>query len=872
MLSSEVRETFLDFFEKRGHRRVESASLVPHDDPTLLFVNAGMVPFKETFVGNVSRDYARAVSCQRCVRAGGKHNDLEEVGYTGRHQTMFEMLGNFSFGDYFKKDAIAWAWELATQEFNLDKNRLYISVFKEDDEAEKIWRSLGVAQDRIYRFGEKDNFWSMGDTGPCGPCSELFYDLGPEAGEGPEDVMGGEGDRYLEFYNLVFMQYEAKADGSKIALPKPSIDTGMGLERITAILQGKLSNYGTDLFQPLIAKIADSVKQTDLNSDQQSIAHQVLSDHVRTASLLMADGILPSNLGRGYVLRRILRRAIRYSYQLGFRAPFLCELVPVVTELLQDAHPVLFRKASTIAQNIGMEEESFLRTVKKGLELLDGEVSELQAKGENQLSGDVVFKLYDTFGFPRDLTEVILRDRKFEYSSERFDELMENQRERARSAQKFGVQEDWEYETFGTGQGDSFVGYDSTEAQAQVLRAAVSPCKNQVKLVLGQTPFYAESGGQVGDQGVIENDFMKLAVIDTQKEEGEIVHYCNLKEGNFRFDEKVEASVDSQTRYFTRKNHTAVHLLQGVLRERFGESIQQAGSFVDSERFRFDFTMNRGLSKTEICEIEADLFDRINRGKSVMIHDKTLEEAREMGAICPFGEKYGDRVRVVDITGLSLEFCGGTHVEDISEIGMVKIISEASISAGVRRIEGVVSRRAFDLFQEEDRELRVIQSALNRKDQISASVLDLQDSLKQSRKENQKLRREISEQALESKLKSPSKIQGLAFLQHCFDSLDNKSFRVLSDQAIQRLGSGVVLLFNQEGEKVNLICKVSDDWVKKGLDASNLMQGLAPLIGGRGGGRKNMSQAGGGDSAKIASAMQDSPAVVEEVLGCLSSQ
>ena len=448
MQSSEVREKFLNFFEKRGHHRVESASLVPHDDPTLLFVNAGMVPFKETFVGNVSRDYSRAVSCQRCVRAGGKHNDLEEVGYTGRHQTLFEMLGNFSFGDYFKKDAIAWAWELATQEYGLDKDRLYISVFKEDDEAEKIWLSLGVPKDRIYRFGEKDNFWSMGDTGPCGSCSELFYDLGPQAGEGPEDVMGGEGDRYLEFYNLVFMQYETKKDGSRVPLPKPSIDTGMGLERITAILQGKLTNYGTDLFQPLIAKIADSVKQTELSSDQQRVAHQVLADHVRTASLLMADGILPSNLGRGYVLRRVLRRAIRYSYQLGFREPFLCDLVPVVVDSLQVAHPVLRGKEATLAENIGLEEESFLRTVKRGLELLDVEVAKLPDRGERKLSGDLVFKLYDTFGFPRDLTEVILRDQQIGYSSERFDELMDNQRELARSAQKFGLQSDWEYKTY----------------------------------------------------------------------------------------------------------------------------------------------------------------------------------------------------------------------------------------------------------------------------------------------------------------------------------------------------------------------------------------------------------------------------------------
>ena len=862
MNSTDVRRNFLEFFQERDHTFVQGSSLVPHDDPTLLFTNAGMVPFKDVFIGNAARDYVRATSCQRCVRAGGKHNDLEEVGYTARHLTLFEMLGNFSFGDYFKEDAIKWAWELSTERFGLDPERLYVSVFRDDDEAFEIWKSLGLPDAKIYRFGEKDNFWTMGDTGPCGPCSELFYDLGEEAGTSSEDVMGGEGDRYLEFYNLVFMQYESRADGTRIPLPRPSIDTGMGLERTAAILQGKLTNFDTDLFLPLIEEVRRATSQTQFDEQGQKIARQVISDHARTATFLIADGVLPSNLGRGYVLRRIMRRAIRYSYQLGIRKPFLHTMVPLVVEKMKDAHPVLDGKSSTIADHIGLEEESFLRTVHKGLDLLEKEVGDMKKSDSTELSGEVVFKLYDTFGFPRDLTEVILRDQEFSYAGDRFDQLMEEQRERARASQKFGIQDGWEFVVHSTGRSDKFVGYETTEIEATILKSAQGPDGVHSKLVLEPTPFYAESGGQVGDSGVLENEFMTLEVFDTQKEEGETVHYCRLLQGNYRFDKPVQALVNEEKRFYTRKNHTAVHLLQGVLIKRFGASIQQAGSYVDSERFRFDFTHNRALSKEDLQSVEAELFVQVHKGRKVTVHLKSLDDARKMGALCPFGEKYADEVRVIDIPDYSMEFCGGTHVRDIAEIGMVKIISESSIAAGVRRIEGVVSKKAFALFQEEDSVLREIQNALSSKENLAGLVRSLQGDLKQRDKQVNSLRMELSERTLESLYSSLPSVEELQYVHASFLGLDAKSFRVLSDKAIQRIGSGLVVLFNEEDDKVQVICKVTQDWIDRGVDASKVVQELAPLVGGRGGGRKNMAQAGGTDPKKIPEAMKQVPQVL----------
>jgi len=865
MLSHEIRETFQKFFEARGHHRVASSSLVPHDDPTLLFVNAGMVPFKETFIGNVKRDYTRATSCQRCVRAGGKHNDLEEVGYTKRHHTMFEMLGNFSFGDYFKEEAIAFAWELVTKELSLDVNRLYVSVFEEDDEAHGLWKKLGVSESRIYRFGEKDNFWAMGDTGPCGPCSELFFDLGEEAGNGPEDVMGGEGDRFLEFYNLVFMQYEQRADGSRVPLPKPSIDTGMGLERISTILQGKVSNYDTDGFLQIISSIESKIKSTDLNQEQRKIACQVIADHIRTATLLIGDGVLPSNLGRGYVLRRVLRRAIRYSYQLGFQEPTMHELVPLVIELLGTAHPIFQRKEASVKDAVELEEKSFLRTVHKGLNLLDEERSKIDGK---VLSGDVAFKLYDTFGFPKDLTAVILKDQGMSYDGDRFDELMEQQRERARANAKFGTEGDWSWTTVDSTSGESsqFHGYTELQSEASIVKYATEANSELLKIVLDRTPFYAESGGQVGDKGFISSQNMKLKVFDTQKEEGEIVHLCELVEGNLQTDGKVVAAVDEKLREETIRNHTAVHMLQGVLREKFGESIQQAGSYVDHERFRFDFTFNRGLSKEEVRDVEQELFRRLNSGNEVVVHHKSLEDARKMGALCPFGEKYADEVRVIDIPGMSMEFCGGTHVSNISEIGMIKIVSESSISAGVRRIEGVTAANAFELFQSQDQDLDSISRTLKQKEGIPQVIEEMQSKLKASNKELMKLREELQQIKMENLYKDLPKIKEMQYLQASLEGVDAKSFRSLSDTAIQKIGSGTLILFNTDKEKVSLICKVSDDWVEKGVDANKIVGELAPIVGGRGGGRKNMAQAGGNEPQNVAQAMEKTPQLLAGLL------
>ena len=867
MLSKQVRETFLSYFEGKGHQRVESASLIPLDDPTLLFTNAGMVPFKDIFTGNVKRGYTRATSSQRCVRAGGKHNDLEEVGYTRRHQTMFEMLGNFSFGDYFKSDAIAWAWELSTKIYNLDVNRLWVSVYSEDDEAFDLWKKVGVKQERILRFGKKDNFWAMGETGPCGPCSEIHYDLGEELGTGLEDVVNGSGDRFLEFYNLVFMQYETKADGTRIALPKPSIDTGMGLERITSILQGKTSNYETDLLADLVDSMRNLVSKTDLNGDQQLVACQVIADHIRCASLLIADGILPSNLGRGYVLRRILRRAIRYSYQLGLKDPVLYELVPQVEKILGEAHPIFDNKILSIQESIKREEASFLRTVHKGLEMLEMEVSKVRAKKSVQIPAEVVFKLYDTFGFPRDLSEVILRDKEMFFDSDGFDLLMEEQRNRARANQKFGKDLDWEVQIIDEGSGDNFIGYEAFECTAKVLQVFISSSSEWVKIILDKTPFYAESGGQVGDQGWISNHAMKLKVLDTQKEDGQIVHICELESGHLDFSENLTLTVDKAKRNSTTRNHTAVHMLQGVLREKFGDSIQQAGSYVDHERFRFDFTFDRGLTSSEIRMLEIELFNRINTGRSVVVHLKSLDEARQMGAICPFGEKYGDLVRVVDVPEFSMEFCGGCHVNDIFEIGMIKVTSESSISAGVRRIEGVTGRGAFQLFQIENETVDKISRQLKQKGDLVSTVQSLQDNLRAKNKELDKLKQELSLGKMDKMYSEMPKIGELSYLQANFEGLDSKTFRALSDQAIQKIGSGVLVLFNDAGQKVSLICKVSDDWVAKGLDAGKVVSELAQIVGGKGGGRKNMAQAGGSEPHKIPQAMQKIPELLKSMLG-----
>lgn len=868
MKSNKIRETFLKFFEEKSHKRVASSSLVPHDDPTLLFVNAGMVPFKDVFIGNVKRDYTRAVSSQRCVRAGGKHNDLEAVGYTKRHHTMFEMLGNFSFGDYFKKEVIAWSWEFITQVLKLDVSKLYVSVYTDDDESFNLWLEQGVEKDRIYRFGDEDNFWSMGATGPCGPCSEVFYDLGPEAGTSDEDVMGGEGDRFLEFWNLVFMQYEAKADGTRVDLPNPCIDTGMGLERIAAIMQNKVSNYDTDVFVPLLELIENRATKetTELSNDQQRVARQVMADHARTACTLIADGILPSNLGRGYVLRRILRRAIRYSYQLGIREPFICELSKCVISALGDAHQIFAGKEDFIYENIQLEEKAFLKTVAKGLSLLAVEIDKVLSEGKNEIPAEVVFKLGDTFGFPKDLTEVILSDKNITYSEEGYETLMTEQKERARGAQKFGHDAKWEFVDFNKGSGDVFTGYTDSKAHTKVLRAGISDEGDRAKIVLEESPFYAESGGQVGDSGVISNSNMKLKVYDTKKEEGQIVHYCELLEGNFSFENSVDVEIDQEKRHYIRKNHTSVHLLQAELRRMFGESVQQSGSYVDHERFRFDFTLNKGLTTEQLQTLEKNLFLQINVNTKVDVHEKSLEDAKKMGAICPFGEKYGDLVRVIDIPGLSMEFCGGTHVSEISEIGMIKIISEGSIASGIRRIEGICSKDAFSLFLDHDSTLDKISRTLKQKNNLSDVIAELQNSLKSKDKEISKLKEVMNASKLDNLEEKLEKVGELAYLTACFDGIDTKGFRKLSDQAIQKIGSGALVLFNQESEKVSIVCKVSDDWVKKGVHAGKLIGTLAEVVGGRGGGRPNMAQAGGSKPDQIPEAVRQVKGILEGMI------
>lgn len=853
MQAREIRQKYLQFFEQRGHSVVPSSSLVPEEDPSLLFVNSGMVPFKDVFTGASARDYTRATSCQRSIRAGGKHNDLEQVGYTKRHHTLFEMLGNFSFGDYFKDDAIAFAWEFVTKVLSLPLDRLYVSIYKDDEEAYKIWRSLNVSTDRIYRFGEKDNFWSMGDTGPCGPCSEIFYDLGPEAGTGPEDVMGGEGDRFLEFWNLVFMQYETRKDGTRHVLPRPSIDTGMGLERVTTILQGKVSNYDTDIFTPLTSATASRIGSSNFNEEQRKIACQVIADHARAATMLVGDGVLPSNLGRGYVLRRIMRRAIRFSYQLGIQEPFLFDLSKEVMNSLGEAHPIFSGREAFVTDTIRREEDSFLKTVHKGLDLLEQEASKVTTG--NQVPAETVFLLYDTFGFPKDLTRVVLKERNMDFDEKRFDDLMEEQRERARAAQKFSSGQSWETTVYLEGVEGEFVGYDSLQAESSIARVSINETKDVYRIVLTKTPFYAESGGQVGDRGVLKAGGALFRVFDCQKEEGSIVHYCELEEGALDPKVSVLAEVDANHRHWVVRNHTAVHMLQAALKEELGEHIQQAGSYVDAERFRFDFSHPQALSAQEIESIEQKLFFKLNEGREVVVHNKPLEEARQMGAICPFGEKYGDLVRIIDVPGWSMEFCGGTHVSNVSEIGMIKIVSESSIASGVRRIEGVTSRRAFELFQKDYQAVESLKRTLKTKDDVIQRIDSLMEDSRQKDKEILKLKTELSRLEMDKALEAIEEIGQTRVLAASFSGMDAKVFRTMSDTAMQKVGSGIVVLGNDSDGKASLLCRISDDLVKKGMKANDILNPLAEMIGGRGGGKPNMAQAGGTQPEKLPQAM-----------------
>lgn len=872
MTTSELRNAFLEYFRQQGHQVVASSSLVPHNDPTLLFTNAGMNQFKDLFLGLEQRAYNRAVSSQRCVRAGGKHNDLENVGYTARHHTFFEMLGNFSFGDYFKQDAIRFAWEFLTGVVKLPKDKLWVTVYETDDEAFDIWsQEIGVPADRIVRIGDNkgaqyasDNFWTMGDTGPCGPCTEIFYDHGEHIWGGPPGSPEEDGDRYIEIWNLVFMQFNRHADGTMEPLPKPSVDTGMGLERIATILQGVHSNYEIDLFQALIKAAAEAVGTTDL--DNKSL--RVIADHIRSCSFLIADGVMPSNEGRGYVLRRIIRRAVRHGRKLGADKTFFHMLVGSLCEQMGEAYPELNTQRPVIEKVLRLEEEQFARTLDRGLQLLEDAIAEL---GDSQvLPGEVVFKLYDTYGFPADLTADVLRDRDISIDEAGFETLMQQQRERAKEASNFGV----DYSKVIKVDGETaFTGYEHLAQPAKVTGlfkdgepVAALIAGEEGAVVLDTTPFYAESGGQVGDAGVIRMDDGLFVVKDTQKAGNGILHLGYLELGTLEEGEVVSAAVDGARRQATALNHSVTHLLHASLRKLLGEHVTQKGSLVEPERLRFDFSHLEAMSAQELREVE-DMVNRdIRANLPVSTQLMDLEGAKQAGATALFGEKYDENeVRVVAMGEVSTELCGGTHVSRTGDIGLFKILSESGIAAGVRRIEAVTGEAAQAYLHQLDHEISQAASLVKGDTfSVSAKVRQLLDRSRQLEKEIEQLKGKLAAQAGASLLEQVVDINGSKVLVANLEGVDAKSLRGTLDDLKSKLQSGVVVLGTVSGDKVSLIAGVTKDLTGK-VKAGELVNMVAQQVGGKGGGRPDMAQAGGSEPAAL-------PAALESVSGWLGER
>jgi len=859
MKGREIRRRFIEYFEKHNHTPVESSSLVPRDDPTLLFVNAGMVQFKTVFMGEDKRDYSRAVTSQRCVRAGGKHNDLENVGYTARHHTFFEMLGNFSFGDYFKKDAIDFAWEFLVKELGIPADQLWISVFDDDDEAYALWEKVeGLPEGRIVRLGEKDNFWAMGDTGPCGPCSEIHIDQGREAGcDRPDCAVGCDCDRFLELWNLVFMQFNRSEDGTMTPLPRPSIDTGMGIERVAAVLQGKLNNYDTDLFQPIIEKLEELSGRKYLADQADTTAMRVIADHARATTFLVADGVLPSNEGRGYVLRRVMRRAIRYGRNLGLTEPFMEAVTAVVTDIMKDAYSHLEGCADLLAKVVNNEELRFGETLEHGLTMLDEEIRRLAQAGEKLIQGDFIFKLYDTFGFPVDIVRDISMERGVEFDNDGFVEAMEKQRSQSRASQKGehvrlpgkGVKE-----FIGSGRKSEFTGYDHLCSEAEVFGLLDSEGNVTGKLSKGtegqlfvsSTPFYAESGGQAGDRGTVTWQDGKAEVIGTITEgEGIILHRVKVITGTLETGGGVKLQVTVSERNDTAANHTATHLLQAALKELLGDHVKQAGSQVDPDRLRFDFTHFSQMSQSEKEAVENRVNEKIREN---IITDTAVldrEQAIEQGATALFGEKYGDSVRVVSLGDYSKELCGGTHVTATGGIGLFQIVTESGIAAGVRRIEAVTGRSAQERVQGQARREHDVCELLNVQ---AENIIERLESMAASNKRLEKQVAELSTRLATSDLgdllASAREIEGIKVVAAVIPLDSAKTLREVGDKLRDDMGSGVAVLGGEINSKAALLAIVSKDLTKR-IKAGELVNKVASIVGGKGGGRPDMAQAGG---------------------------
>ena len=871
--TSEVRQAFLDFFATKQHQIVKSSSLVPGNDATLLFTNAGMVPFKDVFVGAENRSYTRATSAQRCVRAGGKHNDLENVGYTARHHTFFEMLGNFSFGDYFKEDAISYAWEFLTGVLGLPKEKLLVTIYESDEEAFLYWKNeIGIPEDKIIRIGDKsadkkyesDNFWSMGDTGPCGPCSEIFYDHGADIWGGPPGSPEEDGDRFIEIWNIVFMQFNRQANGDMDLLPNPSIDTGMGLERISAIMQNVHSNYEIDLFQALIKDTAHLLECDDL--DNKSL--RVISDHIRSCSFLIVDGVVPSNEGRGYVLRRIIRRAIRHGHKLEAKGDFFHKLVNSLVEQMGDAYPELVQQQATIEKLLRIEEEQFGRTLDRGMILLEDILDNLDG---DTISGDDVFKLYDTYGFPADLTADIARERQLNIDHNGFDVAMGLQRERAQKASQFGTDYNQQLKSdHKTG----FKGYTSHSYSATIVELfnfqdhePVSQLNEGEKglVILDNTPFYAESGGQVGDSGMLHLDGGVFEVIDTIKL-GNAYAHSGIARTDVGLNRRVKAEIDIDRRAAIVKNHTATHMLHAALRKVLGEHVTQKGSLCDSEKLRFDFSHFEGLTTLELQSVEQIVNDEIRHNHLRETELMYIEDAKEKGAMALFGEKYDDEVRVVTLGDFSTELCGGVHVERTGDIGLLKIVSESGIAAGVRRIEAVTATGALDYINEQNSTLTKVAS-LVKSDvaSVGTKVEQLITRSKQLEKEISTLKQALAAQAGSDLLSSAIEINGIKVLIADLDGVESKSLRGMVDELKNKMQSGIIMLATANGDKVGLIAGVTKDLTGK-VKAGELVNLVAQQVGGKGGGRPDMAQAGGTQPENIATALASvQPWLVEKL-------
>ena len=857
MTSNEIRKAFLAYFEKKDHRVVRSSSLIPKSDPTLLFTNAGMVQFKGVFLGEETRDYRRAASSQKCVRAGGKHNDLEIVGKTARHHTFFEMLGNFSFGDYFKKEAIEMAWDLLIHRWGLPEEKMWITIYLEDDEAFHLWKEMGIREERIVRLGEKDNFWAMGDMGPCGPCSEIVIDQGEGIGCGRAECrVGCDCDRFLELWNLVFMQFNRDSEGRLDPLAKPCIDTGMGLERISAVLQGVSSNYDTDLFKPLIEEINGIAPVSYGKDPRADISIRVIADHSRASTFLINDGVLPSNEGRGYVLRRIMRRAMRHGKMLGIKEAFLHRTSAKVVDLMKEAYPELREAEVFVSEVIRNEEERFSATLDSGLKMLREELERLRKDEKKVLPGEMAFRLYDTFGFPLDLTAEILEEEEIRLDEEGFKTEMESQRRKSKQAWQ-GMAEGKTKEIYrrlaSEGMKTDFIGYEEIQSESGIIRLirgdeVISSAGegDQVEVISEKTPFYGEAGGQVGDRGVIFQEAFSLEVEDTLKPmENLIVHRAKVKRGVVKEGMEATFRVDLERRRATALNHTATHLLQAVLREVLGDHVHQSGSLVSPERFRFDFTHFAPVKKEDLDRIETLVNKKIRENLKVETKIMRVDEALETGAMALFGEKYGERVRVVMVSDFSLELCGGTHTSRTGDVGLFKILSETGIAAGVRRIEALTGDGAYRFIKDEERELWGIALSLKAvPGELSSKIERLLQRQKELERELSSFQDRLSSQEILSLLRSVREVKGVKVLAARVDGKDPKRLREFVDQLKMKIGSGIVLLGSQSEGKVSLLMGVTTDLTRR-FNANHIIKKIALHIDGTGGGRPDFAQAGG---------------------------